>query len=62
MGSRIRIVDSVILGLISFTPPTFIPPFDPPEHLRLGCRVHVGCSALALGFGWLVGSFIIWVI
>ena len=54
MGARIRIVDSAIFGLISFTPPTFIPPFDPPE--QLGCRVHVGCSALALGFGKLVGA------
>ena len=24
------IVDSFILGLIAFTPPTFIPPFEPP--------------------------------
>ena len=31
MGERVPTVDSTILGLTSFTPPTFILPFEPPD-------------------------------
>ena len=31
MGFRVPIEASTMLGLISFTPPTFIPPFEPPD-------------------------------
>ena len=47
----VPIVDSTILGLISSTPPTFIPPFEPPEFRREGCHrvAKAGHASTTLG-------------